>query len=70
MSRLKKREILPKSSRDSAFKNCVQNGEDCCVLCGRMSGYKTDEPLVNRRFYIEGGGQLCEQCFYRVGMRK
>lgn len=39
---------------------------DHCVLCRKDTGYTTDTPIGARRYYIEGGGQLCEACYRSV----
>lgn len=33
-----------------------------CVLCGAETEYDTNTPVDNRNYYIEGIGQLCENC--------
>ena len=37
-----------------------------CIRCGRETEYETSTPVTVRRWYIEGSGQLCEQCFYEL----
>ena len=36
---------------------------DLCVICHEPSGYYFDTPIDQRRFYFEGVGQLCENCY-------
>ena len=39
---------------------------DKCVLCGRDAGVPADMPVSERKNYVKGCGQLCEDCFYRL----
>ena len=36
---------------------------EICVLCGRILDIKKDLPICFRKYYIEGAGQLCKECF-------
>jgi hypothetical protein len=35
---------------------------DLCVGCGADTGIAKEEPVDGRSFYIEGCGQLCQEC--------
>ena len=37
--------------------------KDICVLCGRETPHYKDEQVAARYNYIEGAGQLCEECY-------
>mgnify|MGYP006988904484 CR=1 FL=1 len=39
---------------------------EICVRCGRETEYDIHTPLTRRLYYIEGSGQLCEQCFSQL----
>jgi hypothetical protein len=39
---------------------------DNCVGCWKKTKYLTTTPISERRFYIEGAGQLCEACSHRI----
>jgi hypothetical protein len=39
----------------------VQNGYDKCVVCGKLSPYKTTTNIDLRIGYVEGAGQGCFQ---------
>lgn len=41
-----------------------------CVFCGKQTEVLKSEPVDGRRFYIEGAGQLCGDCFYEIYVRK
>ncbi len=42
------------------------NEKDRCVLCWKETEYTKDTPIEERQFYIEGSGQLCEECYREV----
>lgn len=37
--------------------------KDKCILCGKDSPYEFDVNIDYRHGYIEGAGQLCENCW-------
>lgn len=37
--------------------------KDLCVRCGKETQYDINYPVVLRNYYVEGSGQLCEECF-------
>lgn len=39
---------------------------DCCVSCGEKTDEPTMRPIDYRRYYIEGAGQLCKQCYDKI----
>ena len=39
---------------------------DICVRCGKETEYDINTPLEVQRWYVEGGGQLCEDCWYKL----
>lgn len=41
--------------------NYVENGYDKCVICGKVSPYKTTTHIDLRIGYVEGAGQGCFQ---------
>ena len=36
---------------------------ECCVRCGKETEYTKDTHIDQRKGYIEGAGQLCEECY-------
>lgn len=50
--------------KESKMKNeyISKNGFDLCVNCKKETSYKTETPVEYRVNYIEGAGQLCEEC--------
>lgn len=43
-----------------------ENELEQCVLCWKFLDIKKDVPIDLRKFYIEGAGQLCEDCYKGV----
>lgn len=37
-----------------------------CVCCGKDTPYTFDVLVQERKFYICGCGQLCEQCYMKI----
>ena len=37
-----------------------------CIICGAETIYSFDTPISQRKYYIEGAGQLCERCYYLI----
>jgi hypothetical protein len=40
--------------------------KDNCVSCGNETPYDVTENIHNRFHYVEGSGQLCEECYIRI----
>ena len=43
------------------FNNNVM--KERCVLCGAITPYHRETPIGERLYYVEGCGQLCENCY-------
>lgn len=41
-----------------------------CVICSKNTDVPTSEHIDFRKYYIEGGGQLCEQCYINLDTKK
>jgi NMD protein affecting ribosome stability and mRNA decay len=37
-----------------------------CIRCGKETEYDINTPVDIRKWYIEGTGQLCEQCYFTL----
>ena len=37
-----------------------------CVSCNVVTHIHRDEDIASRKYYIEGTGQLCEQCYNMI----
>jgi len=40
-----------------------KDGHDLCVSCGAKTQYKTETHIDVRVHYVEGAGQLCDNCY-------
>ena len=40
--------------------------KELCIRCNKPTPYHPDTPIMLRRYYVEGSGQLCEKCFYEL----
>lgn len=40
--------------------------KELCIRCGRPTPYDIHTPINLRHYYIDGSGQLCEDCWKRV----
>ena len=40
--------------------------KEYCVKCGKETPYTKDVPIDQRDCYIEGAGQLCDDCFIEI----
>jgi len=40
--------------------------KDNCVVCGKETEWEEQEVIHNRRCYVEGVGQLCDDCYLDV----
>ena len=36
---------------------------ELCIRCGKPTIYNSDTPVSDRLYFIEGSGQLCQECF-------
>ena len=57
MLKLMKKLIKPKDSHTKP------DSVDCCILCGRKTGYTRETPVDKRIGYVEGAGQLYRDCY-------
>lgn len=48
------------------FKSMNFNTQERCVMCGRFTPYKRSTPISDRKYYIEGAGQLCKRCYEKT----
>ncbi len=40
--------------------------KDRCVMCAKQTEYDKDTHIDNRKYYIEGAGQMCRGCHTRI----
>ena len=39
---------------------------DLCVICKNITGVLTDCSVDQRKYYVDGCGQLCADCWYKT----
>ena len=44
----------------------IATKKDKCVMCGAKTEYDEDVHIHNRKYYIEGAGQMCMPCHQRI----
>ncbi len=47
-------------------KEALTMAKELCIRCGRPTPYDINTPIHLRRYFVEGSGQLCEQCFSQL----
>ena len=40
--------------------------KDLCGRCGKETDYDINYPVDLRKWYIEGAGQLCQECWLKL----
>lgn len=51
-------------------KNKTDDFYEKCVICGADTPYKFSTPITQRRYYVEGLGQICQNCDYNIYNKK
>ena len=41
----------------------VPEDDESCILCGCKTGINRKTPASKRRYYVDGCGQLCRECW-------
>lgn len=41
----------------------MDTNKEICIRCGKETEYDVGTSVSYRRYYIEGSGQLCQNCF-------
>jgi len=47
-------------------KEIEEKEKEKCVNCGRETEYLRSTPIDEREYYVEGAGQLCEDCWKEI----
>lgn len=37
-----------------------------CVICKKQTNVLKSTPVKDRKYYVEGAGQLCKECFFEM----
>ena len=48
----------------------IDDQAEKCVICGAETPYKLSTPISQREFYVEGSGQICMHCHYKIYIKK
>jgi len=51
---------------DIKMTTMIATKKDRCVMCGIKTEYDNDTHIDNRKYYIEGAGQMCMPCHQRI----
>ena len=54
------------SYKGESKESATESSHERCVICGKRIEYGKNDPISERHFYVEGAGQLCNQCFHDV----
>ena len=44
--------------------------KETCVLCGKKTPFNKSDNIDYRCYYVEGAGQLCKDCYRKLGFDK
>ncbi len=50
--------------------NKIDDPIEKCVICGAETPYRFSTPISQREFYVEGSGQICMHCHYKIYIKK
>lgn len=48
------------------FQKTKRDDTEECVLCRKKTDVLRSTKVQNRRFYVDGAGQLCESCWKKL----
>ena len=51
-------------------KHATNETKEKCIVCRAETPYNFNTPIAERKYYIEGSGQLCENCYYSIYIKK
>ena len=44
----------------------MRDEKELCIRCNKPTPYHPNTLITLRRYYVEGSGQLCEQCYFTL----
>ena len=53
-----KKKIENKTAHETIF--------EVCILCGKKTHILVETPIAARQGYVEGAGQLCQECHHKI----
>jgi len=60
------KQLLVPMNNEPKEKLEIKQKVEKCVSCGKDTSYTTDTHIDYRMYYIEGAGQLCEECYNEI----
>lgn len=60
------RQALPKGVNPNFIKLVDGVYYDLCVVCRDVTSVRTDYSVEQRKYYVEGCGQLCDDCWHKT----
>ncbi len=42
------------------------DNKEYCIVCSEDTTYLKSDHIDERNYYVEGAGQLCEKCYYKI----
>ncbi len=59
--------LLDNINRLDALQNLNKNlDKEKCVSCDGLTPYTKNTHITARHYYVEGGGQLCKECYIEI----
>lgn len=55
-----------KRNRRSRANSAKWEKMDRCVLCWHLTNVPQNTPISQRKYYVQGQGQLCAKCYYEL----
>lgn len=52
--------------RFSTITLLTDSDAEYCVFCKKETRYKRCDPIERRKCYVEGAGQLCDECYIEI----
>ena len=44
----------------------IKEKQENCICCGKRTNYWKFDGIDDRRYYVEGAGQLCQKCWNKI----
>lgn len=61
------RELITSVDQDKELiYNIERFDKEKCVSCNEVTPYTKNTHITERHYYVEGGGQLCKECYTEI----
>lgn len=57
---------MKKTEEDITMRNYDSDYKEYCVMCNGITNIDVYEHVERREHYIDGAGQLCEECYKKI----